>query len=117
MYNANTTIFHSLGLHYELIITYVLVDAISINHLTRPRNIEIGFSTGLDSLGKDIPIPLIQVSTLTYLHDFKGQPTTFLIRPHSATILTSHVWTHGSQRDLKPTLTGKKNGGANMYHS
>jgi hypothetical protein len=32
LHDTNTTIFHSLGFHYELIIIVVLVDAISINH-------------------------------------------------------------------------------------
>ena len=31
--------------------------------------------------------------------------------------MTSHVWMHGSQRDLKPTLNGNKNGGANKIHT
>ena len=76
MHDMNAAIFHSLGLHYELIIIVVLVDVISINHLTRPRHIETGFSMELNSLGKDIPVPLIRVSTLTSLSVFNGQPTT-----------------------------------------
>jgi len=76
MHDTNAMIFHSLSLHYELVIIVVLSDVISINHLTRARHVETSFSMGLDSLGKDIPIPLIRVSTLTSLPFFKGQPTT-----------------------------------------
>jgi hypothetical protein len=72
MHDMNATSFHSLDFHDELIITVVLVDVISINHLTQPRHIETGFSMGLDSLGKDIPVPLIQFSNLTSLLIFKG---------------------------------------------
>jgi hypothetical protein len=35
MHDKNTVIFHSLGLHYELIITVVLANMTSTNQLTR----------------------------------------------------------------------------------
>jgi hypothetical protein len=76
MHDTNTVIFHSLIFHYELIIIVVLADVISINYLTLPRHIETGFPTRFDSLGKDIPVPLIQVSNLTSLPVSKCQPTT-----------------------------------------
>jgi hypothetical protein len=58
MHDTNTVIFHSLSSHDELIITNVIADAIPINQLTQLRHVETGFSTGLDSLGKDIPSQL-----------------------------------------------------------
>jgi hypothetical protein len=55
MHNTNAMIFHSLGLHDELIITVVLADVTSINHLTRPGHVETGFLTGFDFLEKTYP--------------------------------------------------------------
>ena len=71
----NTAIFHSLDLHYELIITVALADATFINHVTRPGYVETGFLMGFNFLGKYMLVPRIQFLTLTPFPISKGQPT------------------------------------------
>jgi hypothetical protein len=58
MLDMNTTIFHSLGLHDELIIVVVLADVTSINYLTQPGARRDWFLNRIRLFGKDILVPL-----------------------------------------------------------
>jgi hypothetical protein len=92
MHDMNIVIFHSLGLHDELILVVVLIDATSINYLTRPGAGRDWFLNRTQLIVKDIPIPLTHVSTLTSLLVSKGPSNTCLIQPHGATYMISHVY-------------------------